>query len=496
MSQLSSRINHAFLISKGKTQPWKKCRIEEKKETVTPVNPTVNQEEKKRQQSQRSQKQKKACLDRACNDLQQNYTEEITAPIEIKENCEVKGKGLEHFGVKLEDMKDEDETNNLQTVYAQPNFKEFLKSSHEEMKKRRKKKRRSKEQKGTKRSWKLYKTCQTVDSFWKKTSPHNKKDKTAIAFFYQALPEEQFLQITKHKTAKAIWDALKTRHIGEEIVQQARLQTLKSDFEMLHMKEDETIDTFTGKLTTLVNKAASLRHTIEDQTLVRKLLNTVLDRYLQIVASIEQYSDLSEMALEEAFGRLKTYEERIKYKRGKQVDNQEKLMFTRHENKGKYFRRRRRGKHRFSQGRNHENFKEERKDGETSHKNYNRKNFKKSSYDTRKLQCYKCKKIGHISPNCPQRKKPNEQSNLVKEDLEPTLLMAILENSNEEKHVKEDWKKIKIYRLGGNMLKGLIHKYLFNSLIIEDLGSCTKPIKQDLLEDPMLLESYRLQFPS
>nr|GEX92313.1 zinc finger, CCHC-type [Tanacetum cinerariifolium] len=138
---------------------------------------------------------------------------------------------------------------------------------------------------------------------------------------------------------------------------------------MLHMKEDETIDTFTGKLTTLVNKAASLGHTIEDQTLVRKLLNVIPDRYLQIVASIEQYSDLSEMTLEEAIGRLKTYEERIKYKRGKQVDNQEKLMFTRHENKGK--------------------------------------------------------------------RKPNEQSNLVDEDLEPTLLMAILEDSNEEKHVKE-----------------------------------------------------------
>nr|GEX33741.1 zinc finger, CCHC-type [Tanacetum cinerariifolium] len=47
---------------------------------------------------------------------------------------------------------------------------------------------------------------------------------------------------------------------------------------MLHIKEDETIDTFTGKLTTSVNKAASLGHTIEDQTLVRKLLNVVPDR--------------------------------------------------------------------------------------------------------------------------------------------------------------------------------------------------------------------------
>nr|GEX33807.1 ribonuclease H-like domain, reverse transcriptase, RNA-dependent DNA polymerase [Tanacetum cinerariifolium] len=46
---------------------------------------------------------------------------------------------------------------------------------------------------------------------------------------------------------------------------------------MLRMKEDETIDAFTGKLTTLVNKAASLGYTMEDETLVRKLLNAVPD---------------------------------------------------------------------------------------------------------------------------------------------------------------------------------------------------------------------------
>nr|GEW02574.1 ribonuclease H-like domain, reverse transcriptase, RNA-dependent DNA polymerase [Tanacetum cinerariifolium] len=176
-------------------------------------------------------------------------------------------------------------------------------------------------------------------------------------------------------------------------------------------EEDETIDTFTGKLTTFVNKAASLGHTIEDQTLVRKLLNAVPDR-------------------------LKTYEERIKYKKGKQVDNQEKLMFTRHENKGKYFRGRGRGKHKFSQGKSHENFKEERKEGETSHKSYNKNNFNKSSYDTSKLRCYKYKKLGHIAPG-PLRIKTNEQSNLVEEDLEPTLLMAILEDEEQEVSLHE-----------------------------------------------------------
>nr|GEY97526.1 hypothetical protein [Tanacetum cinerariifolium] len=140
-----------------------------------------------------------------------------------------------------------------------------------------------------------------------KTKADNKKDKTAIAFIYQALPKEQLFQITKHKTAKAMWDALKTRHIGEEKVQQARLQTLKSNFEMLHMKEDEAIDTFTAKLTTLVNKAASLGHTIEDSVVVQKLLNAV----------------------------LKTFEERIKVKEGRAFEDQDKLLFAKHNDSGR-----------------------------------------------------------------------------------------------------------------------------------------------------------------
>ncbi|GKD18938.1 zinc finger, CCHC-type containing protein [Tanacetum coccineum] len=131
-----------------------------------------------------------------------------------------------------------------------------------------------------------------------KTQADNKKDKTAIAFLYQALSEEQLLQITKHKTAKAIWDALKTRHIGEERVQQARLQTLKSDFEMLHMKEDEAIDTFTAKTPPLKTNS-------------------------------------NEMSVEEAIGRLTTFEERIKVKKGKAFEDQDKLLFAKHNDNGR-----------------------------------------------------------------------------------------------------------------------------------------------------------------
>ncbi|GJS63994.1 kinase RLK-Pelle-WAK family protein [Tanacetum coccineum] len=169
-----------------------------------------------------------------------------------------------------------------------------------------------------------------------KTQADNKNDKTAIAFLYQALPEEQLLQITKHKTAKTVWDALKTRH----------------------MEENESIDSFVTRLTGIINKAASVGLTYEDSTLVRKLLNAIPDRFLHIVASIEQYSDLYEMSLDKAIGGLKTFEERLKYKNKRPVNTQESLLFTRHEDQGQQFRKRGHGG--FNQSRGQENnFKKE-----------------------------------------------------------------------------------------------------------------------------------------
>nr|GEV99149.1 zinc finger, CCHC-type [Tanacetum cinerariifolium] len=199
---------------------------------------------------------------------------------------------------------------------------------------------------------------------------------------------------------------------------------------MLHMKEDETIDTFTEKLTTLVNKAASLGHTMKDETLVRKLLNVVPDRFLQIVASIEQYSDLDTMSLDEAIGRLKTFEERLKYKNERPVNTQERLLFTRHEDQGQQFKRRDHGGFNQSRGQENNRFRSERKSWESSQNNFKKEtnsNSNKFTHDKSKVLCFKCKEYGHFANKCPSKKE--EQSNLIEKDLEPTLLMATIEEA-------------------------------------------------------------------
>nr|GFA00488.1 zinc finger, CCHC-type [Tanacetum cinerariifolium] len=127
------------------------------------------------------------------------------------------------------------------------------------------------------------------------------------------------------------------------------------------------------------------------------------------------------MTMEEAIGRLKTYEERIKYKRDKQVNSQESLMFTRHEGQRKPFREYSHGRFNQSRGR------EQNKNNYQSKKE-ERVSFEKDTRDKSQVTCYRCHKLGHYAYECPNKCKNQvrEQSNLIEEDLEPTLLMATI----------------------------------------------------------------------
>ena len=85
-----------------------------------------------------------------------------------------------------------------------------------------------------------------------------KKDRTTIAYLFQAIPEDMVMQVASHTTAREIWEALKTRHVGIDRVQKARLQSLRTEFEMLSMRETETIDQFAGRLSAISTKSKTL----------------------------------------------------------------------------------------------------------------------------------------------------------------------------------------------------------------------------------------------
>ena len=59
----------------------------------------------------------------------------------------------------------------------------------------------------------------------------------ALAAIYQAILEDVLLMLDETDTAKEAWETLKMMHMGADRVKEAKAQNLRSDFEVIRMKE-------------------------------------------------------------------------------------------------------------------------------------------------------------------------------------------------------------------------------------------------------------------
>ena len=173
----------------------------------------------------------------------------------------------------------------------------------------------------------VHKVWEVVES----DSTEGDKNDLATALLFQSIPETMILQVGALDTAKKVWDAIKTRHVGADRVREARLQTLMTEFERLKMKETDKIDDFVGKLTEISSKSAALGESMNEAKLVKKFLQGLpRKKYIHIVASLEQLLDLNTASFEDVVGRLKAYEERIMAEEEEEdtQENQSKLMYS------------------------------------------------------------------------------------------------------------------------------------------------------------------------
>nr|GFA60084.1 zinc finger, CCHC-type [Tanacetum cinerariifolium] len=197
-----------------------------------------------------------------------------------------------------------------------------------------------------------------------------------------------------------------------DLVQKARLQTLRSELETLRIKPNKKVSDFEGKLSSIMAKFKGLGETLEDKVLVRKLLNSAPKKFLPIVTTIEQYQDLDEMSFEEAIGRLTTYEERIKSQDTLEANDQDKLLMASSNNKTY---EKRRGKDFNKEGKESIKWK--------NNPNACRASTSQGTKDKSKLRCYECGEHGHIAKECTKWKNKQEESHLIYDtDTEPTLL--------------------------------------------------------------------------
>ena len=118
----------------------------------------------------------------------------------------------------------------------------------------------------------------------------------------------EFHKISHVETAKEAWKILETTYEGTKKAKDTKLQMLTTKFEELKMGDDESLDSFYGKLNEIVIAKLNLGEKIEDAKVVRKILRSLLESFRAKVTAIEESKDLDEIKIQELIGSLQTYE--------------------------------------------------------------------------------------------------------------------------------------------------------------------------------------------
>jgi len=85
---------------------------------------------------------------------------------------------------------------------------------------------------------------------------------------------------------------------------------LRREFEMLRMKENETIKEYFDRHLMLVNKIRLLQEDLPDKREVEKVMVSLPERFEAKISSLEDSRDLSQIIITELMNALQTQEQR------------------------------------------------------------------------------------------------------------------------------------------------------------------------------------------
>ena len=138
------------------------------------------------------------------------------------------------------------------------------------------------------------------------------KDHQVKHYLFQAIDRVVFEQILNRKTSKNIWDSMKKKFGGNERVKRSLLQTLRRDFEVLEMKNEENIDDYFGRVMVVSNKMRSNGEDMSESKIVEKVLRTLTNKFTYVVVAIEESKDTGKMTIDELQSSLSVHEKKFK----------------------------------------------------------------------------------------------------------------------------------------------------------------------------------------
>ncbi|XP_075095154.1 uncharacterized protein LOC142173459 [Nicotiana tabacum] len=158
----------------------------------------------------------------------------------------------------------------------------------------------------------------------KNRKEYNDADRKAVVKNFHAkrilvcgIGPDEYNRISACQSAKEIWEALQTAHEGATQVKQSKIDMLSTKYELLRIKDDESIQDMHTRFTSIINELHSLEEIISRNKLVRKVLSFLPSSWESKVNAITEAKDLQTLTMDELVGNLKTYE----MKKTKETEN-------------------------------------------------------------------------------------------------------------------------------------------------------------------------------
>ncbi|KAD5316822.1 hypothetical protein E3N88_16768 [Mikania micrantha] len=118
-------------------------------------------------------------------------------------------------------------------------------------------------------------------------------------YLFQSIDKQIVKTMTHKETAKQIWDAMKNKYQGNARVKKEQLQRLRRDFEILEMKEGESVTDYVGRVMITANEMRNFGEEMTDVKIVEKVLRSLTEGFTYVVCSIEESKDTDEMSVDE-----------------------------------------------------------------------------------------------------------------------------------------------------------------------------------------------------
>ncbi|XP_058784690.1 uncharacterized protein LOC131659529 [Vicia villosa] len=256
-----------------------------------------------------------------------------------------------------------------------------------------------------------------------------KKDYKALFLIHSTCVDgDNFEKVGDCESAKQAWLILEKAYAGAAKAKVVRLQTHKRQFELTQMEDKETINDYVTRITRLVNQIKSCGETILEQNVVSKILRSLTSRFDNIVVAIEESNDLMSLSKDELQSSLEAHEQRMD-ERGSDKAKAELALQVRFNERSKGSKGKWPSKGKQGDGES-KHSKGQKVESSNSNGYGDRSNARGGKpRDMSKVQCWKCKKLGHFQSKCgaKQLATKGDEAKVARQEVddEATLLMMI-----------------------------------------------------------------------